>query len=197
MSADDRTRWDAKYRERGPTSGEPDPFLLEAARLPPGLPTAGRALDVAGGAGRHALWLARRGLDVTVCDVSPVGLDLAAAAAAEAGLELSTRLLDLEEQPLPTPPPSTAGGWDLILCFHFLHRPLFAAIPAALSPGGLFLFCQPTRKNLERHPHPSARFLLEQGELARLVPPGLEVVHLEEGWSERGRHEARLIARGT
>ena len=34
-------------------------------------------VDIAGGAGANALWLARRGLDVTLADISPVGLALA------------------------------------------------------------------------------------------------------------------------
>jgi ubiquinone/menaquinone biosynthesis C-methylase UbiE len=49
------------------------------------LPRRGRALDVAGGTGRHALWLARRGLDTTLADVPQVALEKAAAAASEEG----------------------------------------------------------------------------------------------------------------
>jgi hypothetical protein len=53
----------------------------------------------------------------------------------------------------------------------------------------------PTRSNLERHTRPDPRHLLEDGELPGLVP-GLEIVRYEEGWTEQGRHEARLVARG-
>ena len=52
----------------------------------------------------------------------------------------------------------------------------------------------PTRSNLERHDSPGPHHLLDDGELPGLIP-GLEVVHYEEGWSEEGRHEARLVAR--
>jgi tellurite methyltransferase len=62
-----------------------------------------------------------------------------------------------------------------------------------LAPDGLLVFAQPTRSNLQRHPHPSARFLLEDGELPRLLQ-GLEVVSYSEGWTDEGRHEARLVA---
>ena len=69
-----------------------------------------------------------------------------------------------------------------------------SVIPHLLVPGG-WLVCElPTRKNLERHARPSARWLLDEGELARLVM-GLEIVRLEEGWSAAGRHEARVVAR--
>ena len=181
---DDRERWDARWRERG-EPGEPSRVLLDLASL---LPTSGRALDVGGGGGRHALWLARRGLDVTIADVSAEGLRIASEAASREGLSLNTLQVDLERDGLPP------GPWDLIVQLHFLHRPLFAAFADALAPGGVLVVVHPTRRNLERHEHPSARFLLEEGELRRLVGP-LDVVHEAEGWSVEGRHEAVVVAR--
>ena len=182
----DQLKWDARYAERGPQARPPASFLeLSSAHLP----QAGRALDVAGGDGRNALWLAERGLGVTICDVSPEGLANAQALAAGRGLELETLALDLTSGDFP------AGPFDLILSFHYLQRDLFPRTARALAPGGVLLFCQPTRSNLERHAHPSARFLLADGELATLIPESLEVVSLEEGWLDEGRHEARLIAR--
>lgn len=189
MSAEERERWDARYRERGDQpAGEPSALVTG---LDPLLPRAGRALDLGGGDGRHALWLARRGLQVTIADVSPEGLGRARRLAAAAGLALETVELDLDEA-TSLPP----GPWALLLCFHCLWRPLPARAAAALAPGGLLVWVQPTVRNLERHPHPSARFLLAEGEMARLAGDGgLEVVRLEEGWSVEGRHEALLVAR--
>ena len=184
MPENDRTKWNARYSEeeipRAPSS-----FLTGLDAL---LPRRGRALDVAGGAGRNALWLARRGLTVTLADVSDVALEAASRAAADEGLSLATLRVDLEETPLP------AGPWDLVVCTYFLHRPLFAAFPAALAPGGWLVFAHATRRNLERHARPGPAFVLEEGELATLVR-GLRVVQLAEGWFEEGRHEARLVAR--
>jgi SAM-dependent methyltransferase len=180
MSEADRTKWNAKYRERTGSLAAPSAFLLSVTEH---LPTWGRALDVAGGRGRHALWLAERGLDVTLVDVSDVAVE---AAAAHPGV--TTARLDLDADALPD------GPWDLVLDFHFLHRPLFAEFPRILAPGGLLVFCQPTKRNLERHGHPSARFLLDDGELPALIR-GLEILSYVEDWSEEGRHEARLIAR--
>jgi 2-polyprenyl-3-methyl-5-hydroxy-6-metoxy-1,4-benzoquinol methylase len=156
--------------------------------LEPILPKKGRALDLAGGRGRHALWLARLGLDVTLVDVSGVGLELARQAAESAGVKLETEQRDLEAAPFP------AGPWDLILCFHYLQPSLFTAFPEALAPGGLLIFVQPTMKNLERHTRPSARFLLQEGELRGLVQ-GLEILRYDEGWLQEDRHEARVVAR--
>lgn len=152
------------------------------------LPRRGRAIDVGGGTGRHALWLARRGLEVTLADVSDVALGIAADAARREGLPLRTLQIDLEAAPLPS------GPWDVVVCTYFLHRPLFDAFPAALAPGGWLVFAHATRTNLERNPRPGPTHLLEDGEIRTLVR-GLEVVRCEEGWFEEGRHEARLVAR--
>lgn len=184
MSQDDRQRWNDRYRQ-APAAREPSEFLRSLADR---LPMTGRALDLAGGQGHDARWLARRGLDVTLVDVSDVALEQAEALAREAGVSLKVRQLDLETEPLPP------GPFDLIVCLNYLWRPLFAALPTVLATGGLFVFAQPTRSNLQRHPHPSARFLLEDGELPTLLQ-GLQSLSLTEGWTETGRHEARLLAR--
>src|SRR5882672_9641193 len=77
MQLDEKARWNRKYSEGSHTSLEPDPFLVTAydeffSARPPGI-----ALDVAGGAGRHALWLADRGWKVKLIDISEVGIEVA------------------------------------------------------------------------------------------------------------------------
>lgn len=167
-------KWDRIWSERGHAVSGHSAFLDRVAEL---LPTQGRALDLAGGAGRNALWLASRGLEVTVCDKSAVGLELAA------GRGLRTLQRDVEVE---GPPP---GPWDLVLIHHFLWRPVFARLDTAW-----LVFVQPTTTNLERHPRPSERFLLRPGEVQGLLA-GFEVLHLEEDWGPEGRHEARVVAR--
>lgn len=185
MSSDERTKWDARYREGSHAGAEPSKVLVEIEAL---LPARGRALDVGGGAGRHALWLARRGLDVTIADISQAGLAIATERARAEGLAVRTLVADLETDPLP------AGPWDLIVVFHFLLRPLFSVFPHVLAPGGVLAVVHPTRANLARHDRPGAAFLLGDGELPGLVI-GLEIVRYDEGWLDEGRHEARLVAR--
>ena len=166
MAEADRRRWDARYREREPGLRQPSRSLVALADL---MPQGGRALDVAGGTGRHALWLARRGLDVILADISGVALELARREAAGAGLPLRTLAIDLEAEPLPP------GPWGLILCVDFLWRPLFEAIPAAPARGGLLVVVHPTRSNLRRHSRPGPRHLRGDGELPGLAR-GLEVL---------------------
>ena len=76
--------WDRRYAEPQLVwSAEPNRFLVEElAGLPPG-----RALDLACGEGRNAIWLARRGWEVTGVDFSGVAIDKAGRMAAEAGVE--------------------------------------------------------------------------------------------------------------
>ena len=123
-----------------------------------------------------------------MADISPVGLALAAGCGERAGVRLRTLEIDLEQEPFPP------GPWDLIVCVRFLWRPLFAVIPDELAPGGILVVVHPTRSNLLRHERPGLHHLLEDGELPGLVQ-GLEIVNYEEGWTEEGQHEARLVAR--
>lgn len=183
MAEADRTRWNDRHRARPLDPGAPDPFVLSVADQ---LPTAGRALDLAGGRGRHAIWLARRGLDVTLADISEVAIERALASAREAGVALRGVQVDLALQPPP------AGPWDVIVCVLYLDRPLLAGISGLLAPEGRFIFVQPTRTNLQRHPH-APRFVLEPGEVAALLP-GLRLLIHDESWDARGQHEARVLA---
>jgi SAM-dependent methyltransferase len=187
VSEAERRKWETRYQAQGATSREPSALITALDDV---LPRQGHALDLAGGSGRHAIWLAKRGLAVTLADIAPTAADLARAEAARAGVSLDTLVIDCEQEPLPPSP------WDLILTFHYLHRPLFETLPQVLAPGGWLVVVQPTQKNLERHAHPSSRFLLDEGELPNLVRD-LTVVRYEEGWSTEGRHEALLVARRT
>jgi SAM-dependent methyltransferase len=184
MSDFDRQKWNAKYEAGFANEREPSQVLVGLMQY---LPTSGRALEIAGGAARNGIWLARRGLDVTVADISAVGLAIAHQRAAEAGAMISTLETDLQDQPFP------AGPWNLILSVCYLWRPLFAQFPAALAPGGLLVVIQPTKTNLSRHEKPPADFLLGDGELPKLVKE-LQILHFAEGWQADGRHDAVIVA---
>lgn len=152
------------------------------------LPKSGRALDIAGGAGRHSLWLAELGWQVTLADISSVGLQQAARRASERGFSIRTLQIDYDDDPLPP------GPWDLIVSVLFYCPAHWIQFASVLAPGGVLVYLQPTRRNLERNSRPPASFLLPDGELPSLIP-GLEVLRYEEGWLADGRHDALLIAR--
>lgn len=129
--------WDDRYRSREQLfSGEPNGALVaEVSDLP-----AGHALDVGCGEGADALWLARRGWQVTAIDISRVALQRAAAAT---DTELADRVAwthgDLTTTPLP------AGAFDLVSVQYFpllRQQPDHTALRgllAAVAPGGTLL----------------------------------------------------------
>lgn len=186
MAEAERERWDRIWREAGSADLAAPAWLAE---LDAELPRAGRALDVAAGAGRLALYWAARGLDTLAIDISESGLSRTREAAANAGLALRTRALDLEREAI------AESGFAAISCFHYLQRDLFPSLVERLAPDGVLVCEIATVRNLERRERPSRRFLLEPNELLRLCAP-LEIVFYREGW-EGDRCQARVVARRT
>ena len=132
----DAQRWDEMYRGHDQVfSGNPNGVLVaETVDLPPG-----RALDVGCGEGADALWLARRGWQVTAVDISEVALRRAATAATDVQDRVSWARADL----LTTPPP--AGAFDLVSVHYFplKRQPGHAALRGlldAVASGGTLLF---------------------------------------------------------
>ena len=192
MSQFDRDKWNTKYSDPATVPNDPAPSIVRLAEF---LPKSGRALDLAGGAGRHSIWLAKRGLDVTLADVSTVGLQHAKQRAADDNVSITLCETDLE--PDGTTDQRNAfplGPWDLVLSHYYYCRALFPAIVESLAPAGMLVIVQPTIRNLERNSKPPRPFLLEEGELQTLAA-GLEIETFTEGWTFENRHEAALIAR--
>ncbi|MEM9464129.1 MAG: class I SAM-dependent methyltransferase [Actinomycetota bacterium] len=183
MAVGDRDRWNDKWAEagRGTSHGS---SLVEL--VSPWLPTTGSLLDVAGGGSPDSLAFARLGLDVTVTDVSDVGLIQARQRALAEDLDITTIEADLEEEPLP------AGPFDVVTVANYLQRDLFTAMAERLAAGGVLAVVIATEINLERNEHPRRDFLLAADELPALVGD-LTVVHHSEAWRENGRHEAHLV----
>lgn len=179
----DRDHWNERYAER-PWPTDPSPWLVENAHL---LATQGRALDIAGGTGRNAMWLAARGWDVTITDVSDVAIDIASAHATTCDLAVNTVVTDLADGSLP------AGPWDAIMLFHYLDRALFPTFQGLLRTGGIVIGSLATVTNLERNERPPLPYLLNEGELPGLIG-GLELVGYDESW-DNGHHDARFVAR--
>jgi len=130
-----REMWDERHAAHDPIeSHEPDPSL---AAIAGGL-RPGRALDLAAGDGRNAIWLAAHGWDVTAVDFSAVALERARGAAEAAGVEVQWVNADLLEwRPEPR-------SFDLVAIM-FLHLPaherraVYADAADAVAPGGRLL----------------------------------------------------------
>ena len=140
----EREDWNRRHGEAGPLFGvDPNRFLVaEVEGLAPG-----RALDLACGAGRNAVWLAERGWTVTGVDFSDVALENGRGLAAERGVEVEWVRADVREW---TPP---AAAYDLVAILYLQipvdeRRIVHGRAAAAVAPGGTVLVVGHDRENL-------------------------------------------------
>lgn len=183
MELDEKASWNKKYSEGSHSSLEPDPFLVSAYEEFVANRPAGSALDLAGGVGRHAIWLAQRGWRVKLLDISEIGIKHAEENAERTGTPSSifTEVRDLNSEQ-----DFGREQYDLVVVFFFLQRELFPALAAALKPGGILIYKTYTteQKNFPGGPsHPM--FLLEPNELLRAFR-ALRVLHYHETISQKG-----------
>jgi 2-polyprenyl-3-methyl-5-hydroxy-6-metoxy-1,4-benzoquinol methylase len=141
----DNHAWDRRYADSEFVwTVHPNRFLVEeAASLPPG-----RALDLACGEGRNAVWLSQRGWEVIGVDFSQAGLEKAQRHAAERGVHpewIAADLLDYRPQP---------HAFDLVLIF-YLQLPadqrgqVVHAAADGVAPAGTLLVVAHDRANLQ------------------------------------------------
>ena len=133
MSQDDQIRWDRQHSENQARE-QPALFLRQVFDNQYADITAGRALDIACGSGRNALFLAEKGFEVTAIDISSVALGRAEQRAVEKSLAVLWRQADLENYTLET------TSYDLVVNIDYLQRPLLPAMRTALKIGGFIIF---------------------------------------------------------
>ena len=174
-SQDQRARWDIKYEQGLPSLTEPDPFFISAYErfVNPSLPKPSVALDLAGGLGRHALWLASRSWQVTVVDVSDVAIGKLRQAAVELNVNVDLFVGDAAEYKFEP------ARFDLIVLFYHLDRSLFSKIVSALKPGGLLICKMSLRWDSGESLMTATTNPLQRNELPSLLPE-LDVLHHQE-----------------
>jgi len=190
---DARDRWNERYAQpdRAWLPETPSEWLVAHADL---LSGGGRALDVACGDGRNALYLAQLGYMVDAIDVSDVAIGALRAETQARGLAMTIRprVVDLEREPLPE------GPYDVIVMLNFLQRDLFGPLRQALAPGGLLVFETLAQCHVDELGHSfNPEYLLAPGELASAFGD-LEIVAHHEGVAQRSggaRGVAGIVAR--
>ena len=188
-------KWNERYSQgEGIHEFAPSPPLPEAVeRLSPGL-----ALDIASGAGRHAIFLAERGWRVLAVEGARSGVDrmLEEARRRSVGGLIEARVVDLESSPRAFA--IEPDQYELICDFYYLNRDLFDEIRAGVRPGGLFVAAIHLDDPGAANPMNPA-FLLAPGELRSMVTGwGWEILHSREGGSRDKGHErptAKIVAR--
>lgn len=173
----DRADWDRRYAGREFVwSAEPNRFLVpEVEGLEPG-----RALDLAAGEGRNAVWLATRGWAVTAVDWSEVGLEKGRRLAEHQAVTVDWVLADLREYE----PPGRA--FDLVITLYLqppaeVRHLVWRKAAGAVAGGGRLIVIGHDLANLtEGWGGPSHRgFLYTPEEVAEVVGEELEVVRAE------------------
>ena len=144
----DSASWDRRYEGRDLVwTAEPNRFLVaETETLAPG-----RAIDLACGEGRNAVWLAEHGWQAVGADFSEVGLQKARELANARGVSVEWVAADLlEYRPEPR-------AFDLVLVFYLQvpageRQPILRAAADAVAPAGTFLLVAHDSTNLQ-HGH--------------------------------------------
>jgi tellurite methyltransferase len=183
------TDWDGRYSRGEHIIKEPLPLVVRVVESLP----SGRALDLACGPGRHALFLAERGWQVTAVDASRVAIELLEKSARERGLHVDARVADLDRHEFKIEP----AAYDLIGVFYYLQRDLFPQIREGVRAGAVVVAAiHMVDESPEAHPM-NEEYLLQPGEL-RAEFSGWEIIHDYEGPSTEGGHHRRtaeLVAR--
>lgn len=185
MDGDAAKYWDERYRSRDAGPRGPAKWLIEHLAL---LPPRGRVLDVAMGAGRHALYMASRGYEVTGIDISPVAVARCREEAARLGVRVNAVCWDLASWEWPK------AAYDIVLNFYFLQRDICPRLAAALRPGGALVFETFTTDQRRYGWGPANdEFLLRPGELRTLFP-GLEELLYREVVTEESDRGPKAVA---
>lgn len=179
--ADAQDFWSDKYRAVGESylfGTAPNRFLAAQAGL---LRAGQRALSVADGEGRNAVWLAEQGLDVTATELSPVALDKAEALAAARGVRVDFALADALNWTYPD------EAFDLVVAIFIQFAApderarLFENLKRTLRPGGRIVLQGYTPKQLDyRTGGPSAVDNLYTAAMLRETFGDFDIERLDE-----------------
>lgn len=202
MDIKDQASWNQRYSESPSSWVEPDAFLINAYDDFLAGAGSGAALDIAGGAGRNAVWLAERGWRVKLIDISDVALRMAREkfevmkkASSAKPKNSSVRKASIRTEIVDLNSISHLGTeeYDLLVVFYFLRRELFPAISRALKPGGTLIYRTYTIDRMKVPGGPSdPKYLLQPNELLHAFP-GLRVLHYRE--MLQGKAAAELVGR--
>ena len=188
----DQKQWDERYQNKSFVLGEKaNPFLKGQI----GLLQKGRALDIAAGEGRNAVFLALHGFDVDAVDISAVGLRKARQLASTMGVRIHTILADLDTYQIEK------EHYDFIANFYYLNRRLIPRIKKGLKAGGKVAFETYilAHRTLSPEAPRNPKYFLKPNELLSLFK-GFRILFYREGiYRERGKQKAiaSLIAERT
>ncbi|MFQ6005852.1 MAG: class I SAM-dependent methyltransferase, partial [Woeseia sp.] len=181
MSQADQDKWNARYRE-GAYSARTHPSALLAQWLPKLKlqESHPRAIDVACGTGRNAIYLARRGWQVDAIDVSEVALDHLTETATAENLPITCIQTDLEDAAPRPGDVFTADRYDLAVMVRYTNLPLIDTLKGALKAGGYLIVEEHLVTEADVVGPRNLQFCVAPGALRDAVA-GLDVIAYREG----------------
>jgi SAM-dependent methyltransferase len=188
----DRRRWDQRFKGKDFALGKKANLFLRrhVALLP-----KGKALDLAAGEGRNAVFLAQHGLDVDAVDISEIGLKKAHQLAGRRRVGVHTILADLDTYQIQK------GQYDLITNFYFLNRKLIPKMKGGLKKGGVVIFETYLLDHRKLHTGgpKNPKYFLKPNELLELFKEFRILFYREGIFKEAGKKKAiaSLIAQKT
>ena len=179
----DQKKWNKRFgRKEFALGRKPNPFLKRHLSLL----SEGRALDIATGEGRNAVFLAQNGFEVDAVDISREGLKKARELAREKGVKVNALLVDLDRYQIEE------DRYDLIANLYFLKRRLIPKIRKGLKKGGKVIFetYLLEHRTLAAGGPRQAKYFLKPNELLRFFK-GFRILFYREGiFREGGRRKA-------
>jgi tellurite methyltransferase len=163
---------------------EPARFLVENLELLP----RGKALDLAMGGGRNAVYLAGQGFEVEGVDISEEAFHQAMDLAGHRGVKIKARVADLERNYR-----IQSAAYDVILVFNYLQRDLFPHIINGLKAGGMAVYETFTIDQPQLGHPKNPDYLLRYNELLEHFRP-LRVLRYQEGIFDNSAARAAIIA---
>ena len=188
-----RSKWEERFREESyPAEPDPSPVLRRYLSAAPD----GRALDIACGTGRNAVFLAERGYEVDALDQSIEGLRTTRENAQELDVDDRIELLQADATQFDYP----ERRYDVVTISFFRTLDRLTDIEAALKPGGLLFYQHHLRSEPPAEVGPSTdRYRFCSNELLRACLD-LTVLYYEESSERReGKRSATvdLVARNS
>lgn len=191
MSETDRQKWQGRYLE-GAYANRRYPSVYLQERIPGLKLPALRALDLACGAGRNALYLAQQNYQVDAVDIAPEALRRGQVSAEEAGLTTIRWI----EHDFDNPLPAMLKDYGLIVMIRYLNLDLLRAAATRLLPGGYVLAKVHLQTEHAVAGPSGARYRAGAGELASAAEAaGLTIQDYSEGLSVDPDGETVAVAR--
>ncbi len=186
LSQDKKAKWDKLYSSSQFIYGKaPAKFLSQSYHF---IPFGSSVLDLGMGEGRNAVFLAKKGYQVTGVDISTIAVKKAQLLAKEFGVKIKTIVGNLNTYDFPE------NSFESIICFYYVDRKMIEKIKKWLKPNGVLIYEGFTLKQreLEEKKDPE-EYYLKNAELLKMFE-GFKILKFEEP-EHLKKHRSSIIVK--